>query len=494
MRTLKHSLLVIAAAILALLLAAACGGDGDNGDDSGTAEVELPSPGEYDFAVTGTMEIEITEDQVSAAPVTIQEEDTQTVDLTGDATINFETGEFNIAQFGISGKITLGGEETDIQVNQNPDTPSTGQTSADETKLDLYFEMDLIDAIEEMQVPSTLVMRTEGPVRLQADGPWNFTQGTTGQGPPFILETPDDSPPVQFNSPSGDTYIITERAMSLSFTPAQPGEVDQDGGGDEEPTLSQEEKEFRAVVGPFGLNAEQFFRLRNPSDPVDDLIFSISGTPPGVALAQHDIIRVFAGIFDMTGQGTQAAFGNTVFPCDTIVDGTRTVCPSEAGPVPAGELVVLAMVLDGKVPAEDPDHYYTYAAVFDADGAPANNFQYVDPYDWDFFQGTDRWYQLNWDPLAGQWQVSVFQEQQDVASSARVVIDGRVIIFFIPADEFGVARPDYRLTAFAHDGTFAPEASGGDVSGADPTDPLLELPEKAIEIEEVEDVAATDGG
>ncbi len=50
------------------------------------------------------------------------------------------------------------------------------------------------------------------------------------------------------------------------------------------------------------------------------------------------------------------------------------------------------------------------------------------------------------------------------------------------------------LTAFGHDGMFAPVASGGDVTGADPTEPLLELPEEAIVIEEVEDVSATDGG
>jgi hypothetical protein len=83
---------------------------------------------------------------------------------------------------------------------------------------------------------------------------------------------------------------------------------------------------------------------------------------------------------------------------------------------------------------------------------------------------------------------------QDVASNARVVIDGNVIVFFIPVDEFGVPRPDYRLTAFGHDGTYAPEASGGDVTGADPTEPLLELPEEAIVIEEVEDVSTGDGG
>ena len=38
---------------------------------------------------------------------------------------------------------------------------------------------------------------------------------------------------------------------------------------------------------------------------------------------------------------------------------------------------------------------------------PANNFQYVDPYNWDYFQGTDRWYELSWNPDLGQWTVYV---------------------------------------------------------------------------------------
>jgi hypothetical protein len=31
------------------------------------------------------------------------------------------------------------------------------------------------------------------------------------------------------------------------------------------------------------------------------------------------------------------------------------------------------------------------------------------------------------------------------------------------------------MTSFGHDGTYAPEVSGGDVSGADPTEPLIPL-------------------
>ncbi len=55
-------------ALVSLVVLAACGGDGDGGDGA----FELPPPGEYSFEVTGTMEIEFFEEEVSAAPVAIQ--------------------------------------------------------------------------------------------------------------------------------------------------------------------------------------------------------------------------------------------------------------------------------------------------------------------------------------------------------------------------------------------------------------------------------------
>jgi hypothetical protein len=67
------------------------------------------------------------------------------------------------------------------------------------------------------------------------------------------------------------------------------------------------------------------------------------------------------------------------------------------------------------------------------------------------------------------------------------VIDGRLVVFFIPVDEFEVSNPGYRLTTFGSGGTFEAEDSGGDVSGANPTEPLLSLPDEAIPIEELQD-------
>lgn len=54
-----------------------------------------------------------------------------------------------------------------------------------------------------------------------------------------------------------------------------------------------------------------------------------------------------------------------------------------------GSVYVLATIVKA-----DPERHYIYSAVFNSGGDPANDFQWNPPYDWDFFQRTDRWYQV----------------------------------------------------------------------------------------------------
>lgn len=255
--------------------------------------------------------------------------------------------------------------------------------------------------------------------------------------------------------------------------------------------LSTEEALVYTFYGPFGLDATRWVDTSWTDDWRLDLFYSISSTGAGITPAEADMVGVFGAIFDLAPEASKAAFGNTVYECGVEVDGMLTVCPDGAGEVPSGELAALAVVMDGDIPLDDPDKFYTYAAVFDSDGDTGNNFQYFDPYDWDLYQGTDLWYELNWNPDIGQWQLTASSWDGNmpapVATSARAVLDGQIVAFFIPVSEFAVPRPGYRVTAFAHDGTYAPEASGGDVNGADPTEPLAQLPENAISIETVTD-------
>jgi len=223
------------------------------------------------------------------------------------------------------------------------------------------------------------------------------------------------------------------------------------------------------------------------SDDADDQIYSISTKEIIADLLATDIHNYGAWFLYYDDILVEIFFGNTLFPCDTEVDGVLTVCPEGVGPMPVGDVLMLAMVLDAEVPLETQENYYSYSAVLDADGDPANNFRFQSPYDWDYYQGTDRWYILDWSPNEGTWYLDVSDYGKGLwtaPSNARSVIMGDLVIFFIPAEEFSVERPGYRLTAFAHDGNYTPDLSSGDVTGADPTEALSEVPEETVTISE----------
>ena len=121
--------------------------------------------------------------------------------------------------------------------------------------------------------------------------------------------------------------------------------------------------------------------------------------------------------------------------------------------------------------------------MFDGDASPAGNWQFQGDFDWDFFRDTDTWYQANFDPATGSWFVTVTDAAtfEALPSAARAVIHGNTITWFIPASEFAAAVPLVRVTSFRHDGTFRPEVSAGDVSGADPTEaPVPVLPTEVV--------------
>ena len=168
-------------------------------------------------------------------------------------------------------------------------------------------------------------------------------------------------------------------------------------------------------------------------------------------------------------------FGNTLFPCDTEIPGGFVVCTDDPIPFEPGDVHLFMFTVGGDIPVANPDYYYTYSVVLDADGDPSNNFEFTPPNDWDYYQDTDRWYILDWKPDSGDWTLNVMDVVQNIypyPSAARAVVMGDVVAFFIPATEFVVENPGYRITTFAQDVNFSPDGFFGDVSGADPTEPL----------------------
>ena len=173
----------------------------------------------------------------------------------------------------------------------------------------------------------------------------------------------------------------------------------------------------------------------------------------------------------------------SLLECGETSERGLVVCPAGAVDFPEGELVAVAMQLTEEVLLADGSTSFIYSVVFDSDGDAANDWVFQDPYDWDYFQGTDRWYQLIWDHGSARWtvavtQVDAMQTQVTDTSSVRVVVDGDTIICYIPRSELPGDAPGYRVTAFAHDGSYTESSRGGDVSGANPTEPLTPIEER----------------
>jgi uncharacterized membrane protein len=131
-------------------------------------------------------------------------------------------------------------------------------------------------------------------------------------------------------------------------------------------------------------------------------------------------------------------------------------------PVPMGadsyHIVHLEVQTDVAVIPADPLLLYEYNFAFDADRNNANNYMTTGM---NYFPGTDRWYQLTWSNAQG-WRLNVRTAITDmgsetiteVPSAACVIMTGNAILLVVPASEFGVSDPEWRVTAFVHDGDF----------------------------------------
>jgi len=210
-------------------------------------------------------------------------------------------------------------------------------------------------------------------------------------------------------------------------------------------------------------------------DGLDDYIDS-SEPSPGYTGADIEVLEFGTEIEAQSMADADTDFNMSTFECGERVGEQWTVCAPTPVVMSAGELVTVVIDLEGSVPFDAADAHYIYAAVFESDGDPANDFVPEAGFPRDFFQGTDRWYELIWDTSA--WTVRVTQldsagTRTEVPSSVRAVVEGERIQFFIDRAELPSVIPGYRVSAFRHDGSFTVATRGGDVSMGTPTLPLL---------------------
>ncbi|MDG2028817.1 MAG: hypothetical protein P8J50_17080 [Acidimicrobiales bacterium] len=234
---------------------------------------------------------------------------------------------------------------------------------------------------------------------------------------------------------------------------------------------------LRAGVRPSDVADSVYF-----GDPVLDYIFSARMYAAGRMSGFVDQIRLYPRVIRLRGDAHNELVRNTVFECGATVGPMTTACADSPLPVPEGEVLFATMQLAEPITAltDGSADQLVYAFVADTDGDPSNDWVANEPFDWDYFIGTDNWWELRTDATAGRAWVTRTDAAtlSQVPTAARVAISGSAITFIIPADELGddLAAISFRTSSFVHDGTFQPEVSGGDVIGANPTEPLLTIP------------------
>ncbi len=222
------------------------------------------------------------------------------------------------------------------------------------------------------------------------------------------------------------------------------------------------------------------------ADAVGDLIDSISVAAAAYQGDDVDIRGVLAFLLDLDQLTADQTFNESTLECGQL--RPLVVCAAPALPMPPGEVLVVAVEHAANIPIDAVERSYIYSLVFESDGDPSNDWQFNPPFDWDYFSGTDRWYQATYTHSNAVWFLDVTQVAAGGAlefgqpSSVRVVIDGAWVVWFVPTGELASYPASYRATAFGHDGAFTQDTRGGDVTGANPTEPLTAPPTETADL------------
>jgi len=143
-----------------------------------------------------------------------------------------------------------------------------------------------------------------------------------------------------------------------------------------------------------------------------------------------------------------------VFPCGQSENGF-TLCPENVQePMDGDHIIAYAMFRD-MVALDDPQLHYQFGFVFDGDGNPNNNWVADPQFPGDTFQGTDQWYVATYSPING-WFMEVIDARNNIRrnkpSAARITFKDNLMALVVPAEEFAVPFPGYRVTSYAHHG------------------------------------------
>jgi len=306
-------------------------------------------------------------------------------------------------------------------------------------------------------------------------------------------------------SEDGQDPVADEPLDGGEANPDSPTETDQgdDAAGtvdvDEEATPvvtppSPEQSRFDEVGLEFGLAPGSLGYM--PDSGLD-----------GIGSQKGQVWTIFPGM-KLTGFGATVALNdpndalavwdNSAYPCGAMTVTFVVTCPTGAGPMGPGEVIVVAMHLDSVGGLADTT--YTYGLAFDDDGDSADNYPVFPPFDFDLFLGTEIWYRLQIDPdgtrrmWADAWNGNAIVPRY---STAAVVERGDILIWVIPRTEVPGDAVGYRGTAFADQGDGPiPDSSsaGADVTGIDPESDLTPIDLTVVVDVELGDTVPPDFG
>ena len=290
-------------------------------------------------------------------------------------------------------------------------------------------------------------------------------------------------PPTDPEASTTQQITTTAPASTVPTTGQAGGETD---ASEPPPSTAAVTSPVVEVTAPLGLDAlgvAGSSELLATEDPRGDAVLEQSASTAGGPSAGADIVAHVG----LTASASQAVV--VVVRNRTARIGGRVLCPFGAGPVPAGDLLIVAVLIEGGVAPTDDN--YLYGLFLDADPAVANHR--ADPtFDWDFRQGTDQWYflQMTGDPeddLVVANRADDRVQGKAMYSAATVIVFDDTIVWVLPGDEIPGLAPSYRVSALRGseplDQQRDSSVSAGDVSGSDPTAPPIAISGTASPLE-----------
>ena len=331
-------------------------------------------------------------------------------------------------------------------------------------------------------------------------------QANVPDAPSMLLDhaaatTPQTNPEVKLPEPDDDRWgcltffvggAITAGVVALILFLVFSGGDDPDETNEDTGLLSDDPASRFGpdVLLPFGADPADW-----PTDwfvdPATGISFSI---PQELALFLEGtgIDQTQAVVGDYSQLVADASLGESTHGCGVVTDDYRVTCQVGAGPVGAGEYIVVVVEHDDAV-GVGADRF-TYGLAFDDDGDSADNYQFTEPFTADFFRDTEYWYrlQIDADGTRRMWADGFRDGVPGYPrySAAIVVEIDDTLVWIVPRDEVPGDDLAYRVTAFHNNGPIgavpSPESSGGDVSGEGVEEALLPVSESIVRFDQVD--------